>query len=185
MPTGNVALGVAAGYLLGRTKKMRLAITLGSMIAGKHVSTSPAGLLRQAGELVEKNPQLAELQQRVTGELFDAARSAALATATSRLQSANRALLGPADDEDQDDEDDDEYEDEDEYDQDEYDEDEEDDEPEDEPEDELEDEQDDEPEDEPEDELDDEQDDEDDEDDEPEDEFEDEDEPEDEADDEP
>src|SRR4051812_44989572 len=126
MSAARVGLGVAAGYLLGRTKKMRLAITLGSMIAGQRVATNPVGLLRQASQLAEKSPQLAELQQRVTGELFDAARSAALATATSRLQSANQALLervsGGEDDEyDDEDEYEDEYDEADEADEDEYD----------------------------------------------------------------
>ena len=31
---GKVVLGVAGGYVLGRSKKMKLAITLGSMLAG-------------------------------------------------------------------------------------------------------------------------------------------------------
>src|SRR4051794_21720061 len=115
-----IGLGVATGYLLGRTKKLRLAVTLGTMIAGQRMSKNPVGLLRQASELVDRNPQLAELQQRVTGELFDAARSAALASATSRLESVNRSLQtrGERDDEesydDEDDYDSDEYEDEDE-----------------------------------------------------------------------
>src|SRR4051794_36536305 len=122
MSAARVGLGVATGYLLGRTKKMRLAITLGSMIAGQRVANNPVGLLRQASALAEKSPQLAELQQRVTGELFEAARSAALATATSRLESANKALLSRgSSDEESDDESDDEYDDQDE---DEYDEDE-------------------------------------------------------------
>ena len=101
-------MGVAAGYLLGRTKKMRLAITLGSMLAGRRVASNPIGLVRQASEVVEKNPQLAELQQRITGELFDAARSAAITSASSRLESANRALLSRRSN---DDEADDEYDD--------------------------------------------------------------------------
>jgi len=160
MSAARVGLGVATGYLLGRTKKMRLAITLGSMIAGQRVANNPVGLLRQASALAEKSPQLAELQQRVTGELFEAARSAALATATSRLESANKALLSRgSSDEESDDESDDEYDDqdEDEYDEDEDEYDDEEDEyddEEDEPEDEYEeDEYDDEEEPEDEDEL--------------------------------
>ena len=33
-PTAKIALGVSAGYMLGRMKKLRLAITVGSMLAG-------------------------------------------------------------------------------------------------------------------------------------------------------
>jgi hypothetical protein len=34
-----IALGVASGYLLGRTKKLKLAITVGSMLAGNRIAT--------------------------------------------------------------------------------------------------------------------------------------------------
>ena len=74
MSASKIGLGVAAGYLLGRTKKMKLAITVGSMLAGQRIATNPIGLLKQAGELVDKNPELKKLQDRITGELFDAAR---------------------------------------------------------------------------------------------------------------
>jgi hypothetical protein len=42
-----IGLGVASGYLLGRTKKLKLAITIGSMLAGQRIATSPQGLLKQ------------------------------------------------------------------------------------------------------------------------------------------
>src|SRR5690242_3483422 len=112
MSAAKIGFGVAAGYLLGRTKKLRFAITVGSMLAGQKVATNPAALLKQATEIIEKNPELAKIQQRITGELFDAARNAALAQASSRIESANRALTARAGDQD----------DEDEYDEDEYDE---------------------------------------------------------------
>ena len=37
MSASKIGLGVAAGYLLGRTKKMKLAITVGSMLAGQRI----------------------------------------------------------------------------------------------------------------------------------------------------
>jgi hypothetical protein len=37
-----VALGVAGGYLLGRTKKMKLALMLGGMIASRPPNAAPA-----------------------------------------------------------------------------------------------------------------------------------------------
>src|SRR6476659_3498391 len=128
--TTKIAVGVASGYLLGRTKKLRFAITVGSMLAGQRVATNPAALLKQASQLIEKNPELAKLQDRITGELFDAARNAALAQASSRIDSANRALTAGRgeQDEDEQDEDEDEYDepaedepDEDQQDEDEYD----------------------------------------------------------------
>src|SRR6478672_2106934 len=93
--TTKIAVGVAAGYLLGRTKKLKLAITVGSMLAGQRVATNPQALMKQLGELADKNPEFAKLQDRVKGELFAAARSAAISVASNRLDSANRALTSP------------------------------------------------------------------------------------------
>ena len=95
--TGKIGLGVAAGYLLGRTKKFKLAITVGSMLAGQRISTNPQALLKQGQQLVESNPELAKLQKQISGKLFEAAKGAALAQATSRLESMNKALMaGPS-----------------------------------------------------------------------------------------
>ena len=114
MSAAKIGLGVTAGYLLGRTKKLRLAITVGSMLAGQRVATNPIGLIKQASELIDKNPELAKIQQRVTGELMQAARSAALSSATNRVDSWNDRLVnGQVVDQD---EDEDEPEDSDEYD---------------------------------------------------------------------
>ena len=66
--TSKIAVGVAAGYLLGRTKKLKLAITVGSMLAGKKLATNPQALLAQGSELIEKNPELKKLQDQITGQ---------------------------------------------------------------------------------------------------------------------
>ena len=71
---GKVVLGVAGGYVLGRSKKMKLAITLGSMLAGKKLATNPRGLMKQGAELVESNPELSKLSDQIRSQLFDAAR---------------------------------------------------------------------------------------------------------------
>src|SRR6476659_8044687 len=112
--TTKIAVGVAAGYLLGRTKKLRLAITVGSMLAGQRIATNPVGMLKQASELIEKNPELARLQQRITGELFEAARTAALNSATDRVDALNDRIVNGkvVDDDEAEDEPEDEYDDE-------------------------------------------------------------------------
>src|SRR5204863_2042389 len=98
------------------TKKLRLAITVGSMLAGQKVATNPMGMIKQASELIEKNPELAKIQQRITGELFDAARTAALSSTTSRVDALNDRIVNGrvVSDEDEYDEDEDEQYDEDE-----------------------------------------------------------------------
>ena len=109
-----IGLGVASGYLLGRTKKLRLAITIGSMLAGQRIATSPQGLLKQGSQLIDQNPELQKLQAQITGRLFDAMKAAAIATATSRLESVNSRLLegGSRDEAPPEESDEDEYDDE-------------------------------------------------------------------------
>ena len=112
-----IAAGVASGYLLGRRRKLRLAITVGSMLAGQKIATNPRGLLEQGQKLVDGNAELSRLSDQIRSQLFDAARTAAIATASSRMdglsdsirQRSERLALLPGE------------QDEDEYDEDEYD----------------------------------------------------------------
>src|SRR6476620_3202679 len=87
-----IALGVASGYLLGRRKKLRLAITVGSMLAGQKIATNPKALLSQGSELIEQNPELAKLAEQVRNQLFQAARAAAIATANSRMDALSDSI---------------------------------------------------------------------------------------------
>lgn len=87
-----VALAVGSGYLLGRTKKLKLAITVGTMLAGKRITTNPRALLQQSLDYIERTPELARLSDQVRGELYGAARSAAVAAASSRMDRFSDAL---------------------------------------------------------------------------------------------
>src|SRR5215213_5653255 len=88
----NVAAAVAAGYLLGRTKKLKLAITVGSVLAGQRISTNPQKLLKGASGLVQNNPALSALQTELRGRAFDAAKGAAVAVATNRIDKLTDTL---------------------------------------------------------------------------------------------
>src|SRR5215212_2173778 len=87
-----VAAAVAAGYLLGRTKKLKLAVTVGSVLAGQRVSTNPQKLLKGASSLVQNNPALSALQTELRGRAFDAAKGAAVSVATSRIDKLTEPL---------------------------------------------------------------------------------------------
>jgi hypothetical protein len=87
-----VAAAVAAGYLLGRTKKLKLAITVGSVLAGQRISTNPQKLLKGASGLVQNNPALSALQTELRGRAFDAAKGAAVSVATSRIDKLTDSL---------------------------------------------------------------------------------------------
>ena len=112
--TTKIAVGVASGYLLGRRKKLRLALTVGSMLAGRKLATNPQALLAQGQKLADQSPELQKLQEQIRGRLIEAAKGAAIASATQRLELVTSALRGDEDDDQYDDEDeyDDEYEDE-------------------------------------------------------------------------
>ena len=87
-----VAAAVAAGYLLGRTKKLKLAITVGSVLAGQRLSTNPQKLLKGASSLVQNNPALSALSTELRGRAFDAAKGAAVSVATSRIDKLTDSL---------------------------------------------------------------------------------------------
>lgn len=80
---GNVKTGLAlaGGYLLGRTKKAKLAIGFGMFLAGKKLPLDP----RELGRLVSTSPVLAGLSNQVRSELVDATKSAASSALTHRM----------------------------------------------------------------------------------------------------
>lgn len=81
-----VALGVAGGYLLGRTKKLRLALMFGGMVAGRRIG-GPRELLAQGAELLSRSPEVARLSEDVRSRLLDAGKRAAVAAATRQVES--------------------------------------------------------------------------------------------------
>ncbi|MFI7382607.1 DNA primase [Streptomyces sp. NPDC049813] len=56
-----VGLAVGAGYVLGRTKKMKLAFAVGTMVAGKKLQLSPKAVVDLVRTQLDKNPQFQEL----------------------------------------------------------------------------------------------------------------------------
>ena len=88
-----VALGVAGGYFLGRTKKMKLALMLAGMAAGKQAG-GPGALLGQGKNLLNASPELSRLSDELKGRLLDAGKGAALAVATRQVESLTDRVAG-------------------------------------------------------------------------------------------
>ena len=97
-----VALGVAGGYFLGRTKKMKLALMLAGTAAGRQAG-GPAALLGQGGsaallgqgkKLLEASPELSRLADEVRGRLLEAGKGAALAVAARQVESLTDRVAG-------------------------------------------------------------------------------------------
>ncbi|MFF9482787.1 hypothetical protein [Streptomyces sp. NPDC014733] len=104
----SLAAAVAAGYVLGRTKKGRLAIGLASLIAGRELPLNPREAIRLGLRKLAQNPQLAPLVEQARSEVLEAGRTALSATANRRLEAVADALeqrtntlLGPLEAEDE------------------------------------------------------------------------------------
>lgn len=80
-----MAAAVAGGYLLGRTKKAKLAFVVGSYLMGRRIGLSPGQVLSQGLAGIQRTPQLQELTDQVRGELLTAGRTAVTAAANRRL----------------------------------------------------------------------------------------------------
>lgn len=88
MKLGGLALGVGAGYLLGRTRKMRLAL----MIATGTLGGSARQLLRRGLTELGATEELGKLTDLARDELVKAAKSAAVSAASGRIDALNERL---------------------------------------------------------------------------------------------
>ncbi|MET8707646.1 hypothetical protein [Streptomyces californicus] len=110
--TKNAKIGAAlvGGYLLGRTKKAKLALGFGMFLLGKKMDLDP----RQIGRMLADSPVLGSLNDQVRKELVDATKTAATKALTQRagsladsLQQRTQALgSAPAADDEEPEEDD-------------------------------------------------------------------------------
>jgi hypothetical protein len=89
-----VALAVGAGYLLGRTRKMRLALMLAAAgITGKFPAR-PTDVVAHGLKSLGGSGELSRLGDQLRGEVLEAARSAALTAVTNQVDSLNDRLQG-------------------------------------------------------------------------------------------
>jgi hypothetical protein len=92
-----LALGVAIGYCLGRTKKMRVALTLVAAGATGRMSANPGDLVKQGAKLLDASPELRKATEDMRGRLVDAGKAAAIAAASNRIGSLTDRLHERAD----------------------------------------------------------------------------------------
>ncbi|MEU2247221.1 hypothetical protein [Streptomyces sp. NPDC019224] len=88
--TKNAKIGAAlvGGYLLGRTKKAKLAVGFGMFLLGKKLDLDP----RRLGTMLAGSPVLGPLNDQVRKELVDATRTAATKAVTQRAGSLAESL---------------------------------------------------------------------------------------------
>ncbi|NKY27596.1 hypothetical protein [Nocardia gamkensis] len=89
---GRIALGVGIGYFLGRTRKMRFALSLAGAAMARRSGGTPGDLLERGTSLLKSSPELAKITDTVRGELLGAARTAAVTAASNRIDALNDRL---------------------------------------------------------------------------------------------
>ncbi|WP_199748169.1 hypothetical protein [Actinomadura sp. WAC 06369] len=75
-----IAVALVGGYLLGRTKKAKMAIGLGMFLAGKKISLDP----RELSRLAAASPLVSGLSDQVRKDLVDGTRTALTSAVTQR-----------------------------------------------------------------------------------------------------
>ncbi|MFF9277280.1 DNA primase [Streptomyces griseosporeus] len=64
-----LGLAVGAGYVLGRTKKAKLAFAVGSLVAGKRMNLSPRAVAELVNRQLKDNPQFKEIGEELRTDL--------------------------------------------------------------------------------------------------------------------
>ncbi|MFI9599739.1 DNA primase [Streptomyces sp. NPDC052043] len=89
-----LGLAIGAGYLLGRTKKAKLALTLGSLVAGKKLNLGPAGIAQLVDQQLANNPQLKEIGDQLREDLKGVGKAASGAVAERQMNALADRLHG-------------------------------------------------------------------------------------------
>ncbi|MGW7414498.1 DNA primase [Streptomyces sp. NPDC054863] len=85
-----LGLAVGAGYLLGRTRKLKFAFAVGTFVAGKKLQLSPKALMDFASSQLQNNPQFKEIGDQLREDMRGVGKAATGAI-------INRQLSGLAD----------------------------------------------------------------------------------------
>ncbi|MEX2981763.1 ABC transporter substrate-binding protein [Streptomyces sp. C36] len=80
MNNAKMGAAVLGGYVLGRTKKAKLAIGLGSLLAGSRVKPG------QLGKVLAESPFLSNVNDQVRRELVSAGKAAATSVLTAKAE---------------------------------------------------------------------------------------------------
>lgn len=89
-----LGLAVGAGYLLGRTKKLKMALAVGSLAAGKKMNLSPRALAEQLNRQLLDNPQFKEIGDQLRQDLRGVGKAATGAMVERQMNSLADRLHG-------------------------------------------------------------------------------------------
>ncbi|MFF5436034.1 DNA primase [Streptomyces achromogenes] len=82
-----LGLAVGAGYLLGRTKKLKMALAVGSLVAGKKLNLSPKTLADVVNQQLKNNPQFQEIGDQLRQDLRGVGKAATGAMVERQMSS--------------------------------------------------------------------------------------------------
>ncbi|MEV5432116.1 DNA primase [Streptomyces sp. NPDC052701] len=89
-----LGLAVGAGYLLGRTKKLKLALAVGTAVAGKRMHLSPKALAELASQQLKANPQFKEIGDQLRQDLRGVGKAASGAMVERQIDALADRLHG-------------------------------------------------------------------------------------------
>lgn len=87
-----LAAGIAGGYLLGRSRKAKLAFAVATYVIGRRFPLTPRHLVGEGARRLREHPRYGELSEQVSGNLLAAGRNAVTAATTSRIDALSEAL---------------------------------------------------------------------------------------------
>ncbi|MCX5359657.1 DNA primase [Streptomyces sp. NBC_00124] len=89
-----LGLAVGAGYVLGRTKKMKLAFAVGTLVAGKRMQLSPRALADLVSGQLRDNPQFKEIGDQLRQDLRGVGKAASGAMVERQISAIADRLHG-------------------------------------------------------------------------------------------
>ncbi|WDV55633.1 DNA primase [Streptomyces coeruleorubidus] len=89
-----LGLAVGAGYLLGRTKKLKMAVAVGGLAAGKRMNLSPRMVADLVQQQLRNNPQFKEIGDQLRQDLRGVGKAASGAMVERQLDAFADRLHG-------------------------------------------------------------------------------------------
>ena len=89
-----LGLALGAGYLLGRTKKLKMAVAVGGLVAGKKLNLSPRMVAELLQQQLRNNPQFKEIGDQLREDLRGVGKAASGAMVERQLDALSDRLHG-------------------------------------------------------------------------------------------
>lgn len=89
-----LGLAVGAGYLLGRTRKLKLAVAVGSLAAGKKLNLGPRAVADLVNQQLKDNPQFKEIGDQLRQDLRGVGKAASGAMVERQMTTLADRLHG-------------------------------------------------------------------------------------------